>query len=68
MKDVPKDDSIYYIHIKSIDKAGNVSEIVHKKIELHETTTSVPKEADNTIRVDWNFSDTDLSKYYFQKL
>lgn len=64
-KDVIKDDSFYYLHIKAIDKAGNASETIHKKIELQKTTSSIIPDKDG-IRVGWSFSDADLNNYYFK--
>lgn len=66
-KDVPNDGSTYYLHIKAIDKAGNTSETTHKKIAVHKTAISLAEE-NGEVRLNWDFSDSDLSNYYFKIL
>lgn len=66
-KQVANNNADYYIHIKAIDKAGNSSETIHYKIEPHRIDL-VANEGNNNITLNWEFTDTDLSKYYFNIL
>ena len=51
------DSGVYYLHIKAIDNAGNVSNIVHHKIDVPALTAQA-KTSNNMIRLDWTLSDS----------
>ena len=56
IKSTITDSGVYYLHIKAIDNAGNVSSVVHHKIDIP-TLTAQAKPNDNMIRLDWSLSD-----------
>ena len=50
------DSGVYYLHIKAIDNAGNVSSVTHQKIDIPVLSVQ-SKPSDNMIRLDWTLSD-----------
>ena len=56
------DSGTYYIHIKAIDNAGNVSSVVHHKIDIP-VLTAQAKASENLVRLDWNLSDLTNKKF-----
>lgn len=53
-----------YIHIKSIDNSGNVSDTTHYKIEKQETNLT-HEYNDDKIDLSWKFTDNNVDQYYF---
>jgi hypothetical protein len=47
----------YYLHIKSIDEAGNVSSVSHKSISVP-TLTGTPMPEEDYVKLSWNPNDT----------
>lgn len=47
---------VYYLHIKAIDNSGNVSSVVHKKIDIP-TLTATPNVDKNMISLNWTMDD-----------
>ena len=66
-KDVSNADDIYYLHIKSIDKSGNVSETSHIELQAFKTTIEEPKVLENGVNLTWDLdSNLNMDDVYFK--
>lgn len=61
LKDIPKGDTVYYLHIKPIDKAGNAGDTIHKKIEPLKTTIAPPTIEEIGVTINWDIPEIDTS-------
>lgn len=50
------DTGAYYLHIKAIDNAGNVSKVIHHKMD-YPNLKATSNTTDNKIRLDWTMDD-----------
>ena len=68
IKSTITDSGVYYVHIKAIDNAGNVSSVVHHKIDIP-TLTVKANSSEDMIRLDWSLSDSSnkIFKIYQKK-
>ena len=59
---------LYYLHIKALDNAGNVSNVLHKAIDIPNLTVT-PNNSENYVRLDWTMNDlkNKLFKVYQKK-
>ena len=62
IKSTITDSGVYYVHIKAIDNAGNVSSVVHHKIDIP-ILISIAKPNNNMVRLDWTLNDTSSKKF-----
>ena len=68
-KDVSNNEDIYYLHIKSIDKSGNVSETAHIELQAFKTTMEEPEISENGVNLTWDLnSNLNIDDVYFKIL
>ena len=56
------DTGVYYFHIKTIDNAGNVSGVIHYKIDIP-TLTAKANPSENIISLNWNMDDINYKTF-----
>lgn len=56
------DTGAYYVHIKAIDNAGNISKVVHHKMDTPNLKATVDT-TNNKIRLDWDMDDTNAKTF-----
>lgn len=68
-KDVSNNEDIYYLHIKSIDKSGNVSETSHIELQAFKTTIDEPRISEDGVNLNWDLnSNLNIDDIYFKVL
>ena len=56
------DTDVYYLHIKAIDNAGNITGVVHHKVDIPNLTSNVMSK-DNYINLNWTLNDYNNKTY-----